>query len=974
MRTWQRIATLLGIALVGLTAPAHAQTLIWPGERIATIDAPHLRAYVPYDQREELQGLVARADQIWAQMCAETGHVPSSKLRLLISDWVDDHNGYAFVVPFPLVQVELAPARPESNIHNGDEETLRTLVHEFAHQISNDKNRSFRRVLESIFGRVLPIDLVSLMLWYLSTPAHQTMPRFWHEGLATWAETEYAEPESAWAGRGRDPLVHMVWRLDTAAGTVPPVDDWRRTYHHWPFGSVIYIYGVAYTRYLDAEFGEDTSIWDFVRRQGRGWPFIFNQGSKRLAGARHTTLIERARDALVEEQHHQLERLRAAPTTELKRLTPADTLVAAPAWDDDGALWYAANDVWDRSRLHVQRANGSIKAKGDTTRALGNMRRTEHGELVYHEFNWRRRSYIRVGRHRFGPRLIEPDARRTEGERGWLTAVRLAGAGRQELVLWNYDFERGERSDERVVETHGRPWSPALRPGHPNELAWVETDGTGSRLLLGRVDGTERRVLHPVRGRILHPVWDSSGERLFFCSDDTGVANAYCLELGAGGDAAELHSITNSIGGVIACVPSPDGSELAFVEHDTRGPFLARGSADPATWAAEVPRIRLLWAGDEDVDASVSSPFPEPDVPTELHTDAYRGLSEVRPLFWSPTTFASPYGGLGLYGAAADSLFTHVFQAGAGVGLVESELVGFVDWSYTGWPIELGLHVGRAERSYSEIVMDNLGREYDYTETKLMGEVRAGRTFDGLEHDVSIHGAVGVVGVDGVDDVEDEYAGQVLVSTPAFDGQERYSEVRLRWNNTTYYPTSFAPEDGFDVQGTYRHSGMGGDLDRNTALLDARYTASICKPGGHQIALRGQVGWSDGDNTLQSNFSVGGGLSSGLPRGYLGEAEVTGRYLEAASIAYRFPAWRPFKGFGTAPFRHRQLAAEVFVDGAKVSSDGLSGDGEWFKSAGFEVHSGWEAVDLLIQPGVGVALQLDGDEDLEAYFTLGFGF
>ena len=160
--------------------------LIWPGESIATIDADHLRAYVPAEHAEDLRGLVARADWIYAQMCRDADFQPTRKLRLLISDWRDAHNGFSFVVPFPLVQVE------------------------FAHQISNDRNSGLRGAVEGVFGRILPNDLFSFMLWYVSTPAHQTMPRFWHEGLATWAETAYADPDSVWGGRGRDPLVHMV--------------------------------------------------------------------------------------------------------------------------------------------------------------------------------------------------------------------------------------------------------------------------------------------------------------------------------------------------------------------------------------------------------------------------------------------------------------------------------------------------------------------------------------------------------------------------------------------------------------------------------------------------------------------------------------------------------------------------------------------------------------------------------------------
>ena len=139
-------------------------------------------------------------------MQADAGFLASSKLRVLFFDWQDDHNGYSFVVPFPLVQVQLAPSLGPSTIFAGGRDVERTLIHEFAHQISNDRSHGLRAQLESVFGRVLPSDPLSLLVWYASTPAHQTMPRFWQEGLAVWAETAYADAGSAWAGPTAPPL------------------------------------------------------------------------------------------------------------------------------------------------------------------------------------------------------------------------------------------------------------------------------------------------------------------------------------------------------------------------------------------------------------------------------------------------------------------------------------------------------------------------------------------------------------------------------------------------------------------------------------------------------------------------------------------------------------------------------------------------------------------------------------------------
>lgn len=970
-----------------LSLPIAAQTLVWPGEAIATIDARHLRAYVPAASAASLRGLVARADQIYAHMQNDAGFVAGDKLRLLIADWFDDHNGYSFVVPFPLVQLELAPAHGPSTIFAGGADAERTLIHEFAHQISNDRNHGLRGGLESVFGRIVPNDLLSLLVFYLSTPAHQTQPRFWQEGLAIWAETAYADPQSAWCGRGRDPLTHMVWRLDAAAGGMPQAADWRITWHQWPFGGEAYSYGAAYTRFLAGAFGSRASMWRFVQAQAKMWPFLFDRGARGPAGERHQDLLARARQHLFAEQTEILHTLRAAPVTVLARSTPDDMLVGAPAWRPDGSLVFAGKPAQDRARLYTLSPTGALAATSMPAWALSPVRALPDDSpdqptgLVHDEFNWRGIRRVAVDGDVVGWRLMQPDAGPDRNGDRLLVAIQLRAGGGQELVA--HSLRRGVLGDAVVVPTQGTPWTPALRRGsRGQELVWVETDAAGSRLVLGSLDGRRARtVLWSVRGRILHPVWSHDGATVYCCADHTGVANAYRIDVG--GEAPSVRSITNTIGGVVACVPSPDGQTLALVDHDARGPFVATRQNDPALYAATVPTIPLAWPAPGEPAAPGSDPrllpaTPIPPLPADagdaLVVAPYSGLGELRPRFWAPSTFAVPEGGYGVFGLASDPLFTHVVQAGAGAGLAEQEPVGFLGYDYLALPIEFGVAAGRSERTFAETVTRGTER-LDYTETVAHGAVRAGRGLFALERTFLAYVSLGVEDHDEVDDAARQYVGGTYVKAP-FRDTEQYVEATLGYDDSTFYPTSYAREDGVTARAIFRHSGFGGELTRNRALCDLGYSWSVLPKAGHQVIVRGQLGWSDGDDTLQGNFSVGGGLAYGLPRGYLDEAVATGRFLLGGSLAYRFPAWRPFAGGSTGPFRGRQLVVELFVDSVNVDDARLGGgtSTNWFSSAGVELFANSEFMDAIVSPGVGVAYQFDGERDVRAYFSLGFSF
>ncbi|MEM7167675.1 MAG: hypothetical protein AAF581_19640 [Planctomycetota bacterium] len=959
------------VALLLPSRQAHGQ-LIWPGEEIATIEGTHLRAFVPAAHASELQALVARADQIYGHMLADADYRPNERLNLLLGDWLDAHNGFSFVVPFAMVQVELAPALTESSIFHGTDSFERTLVHELAHHISNDRTHGFRRFLENVFGRVLPSDLISLAVSYLSTPAHQTMPSFWHEGLAVWAETVYSDPASPWGGRGRDPLTHMVWRLDAAAGGIPNEADWRLSYHYWPFGRRVYNYGAAYLRYIEGHYTDRASVWELISGQSRTWPYFFARGSKRTLGVGHPALLREARRALLREQQENIAALNARPTTKIERLTPPDWYVGAPAWLPDGDLLFAVVDLHDRARLHRLAADGTLTKTGAWAHSLGNVR--SDGDLVtYHEFNWRRFGRVRVGDQVVGHRLLQPDAKRAGDGSSVVVAIELPGGGKQQLILFGVGAPGSGRppTEPEVLETTGIPWSPTLRG---NDISWVETSGNGSRLLLSDFL-SEPRVLVAMAGRILHPVWTEDGAFVYFCSDSSGVPNAYRFEVASG----ELLPITNTIGGVTACVPSPDGSTLAVVEHDHRGPFIGKIPNDPSQWVREIPRLVPEWPapradGEQPIARKQVRPLPRTAPPSVSEPRPYGGLRELRPLFWSPTTAPAPGGGFGVSGLASDPLLTHTLAAGIGGGPIDGGLVGFVGYIHSAWELHWGVTAWQAERGLGDQIVVAGGADFDYEEQLSNLQVRVGRGLAGLEQRFFAFANAGVQEYDPLDDTEDLLTTITPVSRPAIDGTEEYVGFTLGYGNTTFFPTSYAPEDGYEATLEFRHSGFGGDLDRNFALFNGSAVWSLHRAADVQLVAGAQVGWSDGDRTLQNNFAIGGTLSRGLPRGYISDTEDTGRHLLAGSIAVRAPLWRPFRGFSTTPFRFRQVILEVFGDTANVDDEDVGGDGDWFSSVGGELFLGWEFDRVVIRPGVGVAVQLDSDRDTTGYVKFGLAF
>ena len=1006
---------------VTLTALAQAEDVIRPGDRYAVIEGETVRGLVPAEQAAALRPLVARADAILRAMARDAGVGSGARLPLQFADHFDDHNGFSITVPYAMVQVQLASDPPTSFIFTGHDELERTLVHEFAHHLSNhDDPQPVRRALRSVFGNVLPSEPFSALLFYVSTPAHVTMPDFWHEGLAQWAETTYADPRSAWTGRGRDSLTHLVWRLDAADDAIPPPGDWRQSRQRWPFGSSAYLYGLAYTRHLASACTDRGDLWAFMRAQQASWAFEFDRGARAVAGVAHATLIAEARAALLTEQRDQLQRLRAAPVTSAKRLTPPDTSLGAPAWLPSGELFLAVDQPTGRPRYMRCNRDGELTDLGMAAWAMAPARSSGY-QLAFAEqpvgndqFARSRVVVLRIerGQHAFmgsfGPnpnlenqlfalgaprfenlvfdeeRLTMPDAVAKQ-----LAAIAIRPAHAQMLVVKHIDLETWTE-----FSTQGRPWSPALRPRAnalperetlvkyptlppaPTDLCWVETDHDGSRLVLAPLaDPAQRTVLAQVRGRILHPCWTADGARVFFCADHSGVANAYAVDVA---HPQQLIPVTNTIGGVVACVPSPDGTDLAIIDHDRQGPFLAIISADPKTWATAVPHIELAWPAPV---APRSGALPEQPAARPLPVDPgtaaepvpYRGWAEIRPWFWTPTTLVVPEGGYGVVAVGGDPLATHQLQLSAGVGAADGTPIGLAAWSYGGWPVDLTALGWRAELAYDNEMVRSDGSAADWIDQRDTVELRAGLHRDGQRRSWRAWLAGGVTDPSPADATRDELAnGAIPLVTPE-SGSERYAEAVLAYDDGTLFPGSYAREDGGTLALSVRRSGFGGDIDGTSARADAGWTLSVVPAWGHQVVVGGSAGWSDTPATLQGRFDVGGNLGQGLPRGY-NLIQASGAHLLGGSAAYRLPLWRPYHGADTSPWAWRQLVLEGFYDAARAGDDDFGRDSDWYRSVGAELHLDFTFSDIPLAPGLGIARQLDGDEDVTAWLALGFRF
>ncbi|MGA1823398.1 MAG: TolB family protein, partial [bacterium] len=722
-----------------------------PGTRKkSVIEGNHITAIIPKDAAEILRPRVSRLDEIFDFLCQEADYTPRKKLVVNLSDEFDLLNGWASSLPRPVVELNLSPGSYGGFFFASDRRLEFIAIHEFTHILNMEPNYKFRGFLEKIFGRVIPNDPISLLILYLSTPSQMTMPRFWLEGMAQWAETKYSPRESIWGGRGRDTYTHMIWRLDAAEGKIPQVDDWRLSYIHWPYGSRSYHYGLAYTRYLDGAYGDRASIWKLALSQAENWPFSFQGGVHRLLHKNHGALIKEARSALLREQEEILQKLRSVPLTPVQRRTPEDYIFGAPAWTSDGHLFACAYDPFASRQRYVSiDKDGKLTVSPLPAHEITAVRRSPGGSLVTSNLvktlKNRLRSRISIIKPsgeitKLRLRLAQPDL--AEGmfhDADGLVALHFTAGGRQELCLYRLDDKNLECL--ATLPSEGTPWEPIFRPGNdgpPREIAWVESYENKTELILAPIeDLSKRQKLLSLKGRIIHPCWSSDGSELFYCSDVTGVSNAYRLNVSPEGIPLSISPITHTIGGVLACVPSPDGKEFAIIDHDRRGPFIARIPNNTNKDTGRLPEIKISWPAPvkDNRPVDTADTFIDPpkknNYPT-LHEYSYNGLSHLEFQYWTPTTMVTDTGGIGLQIAFGDPIWNHRIIAGIGSGYETDKAVGQAYYSYFGLARTTVLLTGYGlESTFTERVTSSFGELYNYTEYITGGTVSLGFELSG---------------------------------------------------------------------------------------------------------------------------------------------------------------------------------------------------------------------------------------------------
>ncbi|MFW5876383.1 MAG: DPP IV N-terminal domain-containing protein [Myxococcota bacterium] len=959
-----RTLGLTGLVLLGLSwaHPSGAQVQD-PSLEWRTVRTDHFEIHYHEPLALVARRVAAVAERAHATLAGPLGHRPDRRTQVVLTDVSDAANGSATALPFNAIRLFATSPDDLSTLGDYDDWLTALVVHEHTHVLHLDNIGGIPAIINAIFGKVYA--------------PNQAQPRWVTEGFAT-----YEESRRTAGGRLRSTMFEMFIRMDALQGRLMDMDDLSHRPDRWPFGKAWYLYGSRFVRFLADRYGEGV-LADISDQYGQGpLPYGLNRVALRTTGRTFTQLYDDFLDDQRQRHAAVAARVRARGLRRGEPLTDHGLRARAPRFLDDDTVVYSVADGRNQSQLRtVDARTGERERELVRLNGLGYAAPSPDGQHLY---------YGTIDAHRtvfFFYDLFRLDResgrseRLTDGLRarypdvspdGRSIAFTVSNAGTSHLMIADPDdiegtkrlLYRGDRF-EQVYTPRFSPDGTRLAFSH-----WREGGYRDIRII--DVDTGEITDVTHDRAVDTGPTWSPDGERLYFSSDRTGIANIYAWDVSSGA----LSQVTNVLAGAYHPAVSPDGERLVYLGYSTYG------------WD--------LWGMDLDPDTFEDAPAYEDDRPPPspsdealvLESSPYNPWPTLRPYNYRIEVGQGAFGTeLGLRVGGEDVVQWHAYAARLSVPLERGYLNADLTYWYQRLPTSVRLRLFRLVRPRSDLVVGGVARRW--IQNHVGGELGLSRTFPTkfYNNTVSATYALSHTGK------AEPFGGTLDPNDPPPQRPTmgRRANLRLGWSYTD------VQRQAWDIS-----PSKGRALSASMNLADPRLgsqfqTAAFSWAGRqylenpwvqhHVLAVRYGGGLSVGDEGRRDAFSLGG--FPGLPledailedvrlggvalRGYPPFGR-TGSQFHLVQTEYRFPIVRPQWGVQTLPFYVNRIHGAVFADYGDAF-DGSIDLSTFRAGAGGEIRTDFTVgyfVELTLRTGLAYGFHEGGG--LQWYVNLGSPF
>jgi hypothetical protein len=497
------------------------------------------------------------------------------RVTVLLMDFQDGGNAGASVVPYDTLTVQIAPLSFAFETIAGNERMNIIMNHELVHVATMDRaaprDAAFRRFFG---GKVMPRaeQPESILYFFLTTP-RVAAPRWYHEGIAVFADTWMAGGLGRAQG-GYDEMVFRSMVRDNVAFYDPLglVSEGTRIDFQTEVNS--YLYGTRFMTWLARTYSPEQLVSWLSRRAGTR--AYYSADFRREFG----TSLESAWAKWVEDerafQQRNLAAIRTYPVTPSRDLTPrALGSVSRAFYDADARTIYAAVN-YPGAASHVaaiSTATGTVERlvdiKGPSIYTVSSLAYDPAGHTIFYTAdNGAYRDLMSVDPATRRSRMLLKDAR-----------IGDLAFNRADRSLWGIRHLNGICSLVRIAAPYTE-WERIVSWPYGTIVYDLDVSADGSRLSasFGAIDGRQEvRVFSTASiasgdaedvvarfdfGNSVPNgfVFSADGRYLYGSSYYTGASNIFRYDL----ETRKLDALTNAETGLFRPIPLGGDALIAF--------------------------------------------------------------------------------------------------------------------------------------------------------------------------------------------------------------------------------------------------------------------------------------------------------------------------------------------------------------------------------------------------------------------------